>query len=354
MSTGRPPRWADLRVRPDILLALAVAQPHEAKDLLQAVRGGLFTRALTSESDSRLIGEVNSHQRYLKPEVIAKLKRIDLKARLVVEGFLTGLHKSPFKGFSVEFAEYRPYMPGDELKRVDWKVFAKTDRYYIREYEEETNMRAYLLLDTSGSMTYSSNGMSKLEYASYLAASLSYLLIKQKDSVGLITFSDKLETYIPARASPAHLQVLLHTIDRIKPGGETSVARTFHMLAERIKRRGLVIVLSDLLDDKDQVLSSLRHFRHRKHEVIVFQILDPNERDFLFKGPLVLKDLETSRELTLDPRTVRKHYQQSFADFFDDFRRRCGESMIDFHSVTSDMPFDRALFAYLEKRSRLG
>ena len=297
---------------------------------------------------------MESYQRFLRPEVIAKLKRIDLKARLVVEGFLTGLHRSPFKGFSVEFAEYRAYMPGDEPKRVDWKVYAKTDRYYIREYEEETNLKAYLLLDTSGSMAYASNGVSKLLYGSYLAAALSYLLLKQKDSVGLVTFSDRLENYIPPRQSPSHLRVLLHTIDRIRPGGETNVAQTFHMLAERIKRRGLIIVISDLLDDKEQVLAALRHFRHRKHEVIVFQILDPNELAFEFRGPLVLKDLETRRELTLDPRTVRKEYRRSFGAYFDDFRRRCGESMIDFQVVTSDMPFDRALFAYLEKRSRLG
>jgi uncharacterized protein (DUF58 family) len=297
---------------------------------------------------------MESYHRYLRPDVIAKLKRIDLKARLVVEGFLTGLHRSPFKGFSVEFADYRAYLPGDELKRVDWKVFAKTDRYYIREYEEETNLKAYLLLDTSASMVYASNGVSKLEYASYLAASLSYLLLKQKDSVGLVTFSDKLENYIPPRQSPAHLRVLLHTIDKIKPGGETDLAQTFHMLAERIKRRGLVVVISDLLDNKERVLAALRHFRHRKHEVIVFQILDPNEREFRFKGPLVFRDLETARELTLDPRVVQKEYQTSFGEFYDDFRRRCGESMIDFHSITSDTPYDRALFTYLEKRSRLG
>lgn len=297
---------------------------------------------------------MESFRRYLKPEVVAKLKRIDLKARLVVEGFLSGLHKSPFKGFSVEFAEYRAYMPGDELKRIDWKVYAKTDRFYIREYEEETNLKAYLLLDTSASMAYSSKGVSKLEYASYLAAALSYLLLKQKDSVGLVTFSDKLETYIPPRCSPAHLTALLNTIDKTRPGGQTNVAQTFHMLAERIKRRGLVIILSDLLDDKEKVLSALRHFRHRKHEVLVFQILDPNERDFIFKGPLVLKDLETGKELTLDPRTIRREYQRSITDYFRDFERRCGESMIDFHPVTSDMPFDKALFSYLEKRSRLG
>jgi uncharacterized protein (DUF58 family) len=297
---------------------------------------------------------VNSSQRYLRPEVIAKLRGIDLKARLVVEGFLSGLHRSPFKGFSVEFAEYRSYMPGDEPKRVDWKVFARTDRYYVREFEEETNLKAYLLLDTSASMGYASNGTSKLDYASYVAAALGYLLLKQRDSVGLVSFSDRLENYIPPRSSPAHLQHLLQKIDRLRPGGRTDVSQTFHMLAERIKRRGLVIIISDLLDDKDRVLAALRHFRHRKHEVLVFQVLDPNEQELGFKGPLVLRDLETGREITLDPRTIRRQYQTAFAAHFDDFRRRCGESMIDFHVITTDMSLDRALFSYLEKRSRLG
>ncbi|MEO0093016.1 MAG: DUF58 domain-containing protein [candidate division WOR-3 bacterium] len=286
--------------------------------------------------------------------MICKLRRIDLKARLVVEGFLTGLHRSPFKGFSVEFADYRQYMPGDELKRIDWKVYAKTDRFYIREYEEETNLRAYLLLDTSGSMSYTSDKISKLEYASYLAASLAYLLLRQKDSVALVQFATKIEKYIPPRQSGAHLSVLLHTLDKIKPGGETDLAQTFHQLAEKIRRRGLVIILSDLFDVKEKVLKALRHFRHRKHEVLVFQILDRNEIDFRFNAPLVLKDLETAKELTCDPRPIRKEYQKAFDEFFTDFRRRCRESQIDYHLITTDMPFDRALFAYLEKRKRLG
>jgi len=219
---------------------------------------------------------MESYQKYLIPEVLAKLKQIDLKAKLVVEGFLTGLHRSPYKGFSQEFAEYRVYMPGDEPKRIDWKVYAKTDRFFIREYEEETNLKAYILLDASGSMGYTSNKVTKLEYASYLAASLAYLLIKQRDSVGLITFTSKLDDYVPPRSSPSHLPVLLKKIDKIKPGGDTNLANTFHQLAEKIKRRGLVIILSDLFDDKDRVLSALRHFRHKKHEVLVFNILDKN------------------------------------------------------------------------------
>jgi len=296
---------------------------------------------------------MESYRRFLLPEVVSKLRRIDLKARLVVEGFLTGLHRSPFKGFSVEFAEYRQYMPGDELKRIDWKVYAKTDRFYIREYQEETNLRAYLLLDTSGSMAYKSDKISKLEYASYLAASLAYLLLKQKDSVGLVQFGTKIEKYIPPRQAGAHLTVLLNTLDKIKPGGETDLSKTFHQLAERIKRRGLVIIFSDLFDAKEKVIKALRHFRHRKHEVLVFHILDRNEIDFAFAAPLVLKDLESKNELTIDPRIIRKEYQHTFDDFFNDFRRQCRESRIDYHLITTDMPFDRALFSYLEKRKRL-
>lgn len=296
---------------------------------------------------------MESYRRFLLPEVVSKLGRIDLKARLVVEGFLTGLHRSPFKGFSVEFAEYRQYMPGDELKRIDWKVYAKTDRFYIREYQEETNLRAYLLLDTSGSMAYKSDKISKLEYASYLAASLAYLLLKQKDSVGLVQFGTKIEKYIPPRQAGAHLTVLLNTLDKIKPGGETDLSKTFHQLAERIKRRGLVIIFSDLFDAKEKVIKALRHFRHRKHEVLVFHILDRNEIDFAFAAPLVLKDLESKNELTIDPRIIRKEYQHTFDDFFNDFRRQCRESRIDYHLITTDMPFDRALFSYLEKRKRL-
>jgi uncharacterized protein (DUF58 family) len=297
---------------------------------------------------------METYQKYLLPEVLSKLKRIDLKARLVVEGFLSGLHRSPFKGFSQEFAEYRSYLPGDEIKRIDWKVYAKTDRFFIKEYEEETNLKAYILIDASGSMKYSSDKISKLEYASYLAASLAYLLIKQRDSVGMVVFTSKLNDYIPPRSTPAHLPVLLQAIDRIQAGGDTDLALTFHQLAEKIKRRGLVIVISDLFDDKEKVISALRHFRHKKHEVLVFHILDKNELSFSFSQPLILKDLETAKEMTLDPRVIRKEYQRTLDDFFSEFKRRCREFLIDYHQITTDTPLDRALFDYLEKRSRLG
>jgi uncharacterized protein (DUF58 family) len=294
----------------------------------------------------------------LKPEVVAKLGSIDLKARLVVEGFLAGLHRSPYKGFSVEFTEHRQYMPGDEPKRIDWKVYAKTDRFVVREYEEETNLRAYLVLDASGSMAYKSGGRSagrvtKLEYAGWLAASLAYLLLHQKDSCGLVTFSDKIDRYVPPRSSGSHLNVLLHQLAGIKPGGDTNIAGTLHGLAERLKRRGLVIVMSDLWDDPAAVLAALRHFRYRKHEVLVFHIQDPNERAFDFKGPVLLRDMETGRELTMDARVVRQEYQRSFDSFFSQFEQGCREARIDYHRITTDTPFDRALFNYLERRRRM-
>jgi uncharacterized protein (DUF58 family) len=290
---------------------------------------------------------------FLKPEVVARLKSIDLRARMVVEGFLAGLHRSPYKGFSVEFTEHRPYQPGDEPKRIDWKVFAKTDRFVIREYEEETNLRAYLVLDASGSMAYKTGKVSKLEYAQMLSASLAWLLLHQKDSAGLITFSDRINTYVPPRSTPAHLNVLLRQLSGITPGGDTNVAGTFHQLAERAKRRGLVVILSDLWDEPQAVLTALRHFRHKKHEVLVFHIQDPNERDLDFRNPVVLRDMETGRELTVDPRVLREQYQRDFDGFFGQFEQGCREAHIDYHRMTTDTPFDRALFSYLERRHRM-
>jgi len=292
--------------------------------------------------------------RFLKPEVVARLKGMDLKARLVVEGFLAGLHRSPYKGFSVEFTEHRQYLPGDELKRIDWKVYAKTDRFYIREYEEETNLRGHIIVDASGSMGFRSSGpVSKLEYAGWLAASLAYLLLHQKDSTGLTVFTDRIQTFIPARSSPAHLGIILGQLERLKPGGDTNLAATFHQLAERIHRRGLVIILSDLWDNQAAVLPALRHFRHRKHEVLVFHIVDPDEVAFRYKSPVVLRDLETGQEMSLDPRVVGEHYRSGFDDFSRRFERGCREALVDYHRITTDTPFDRALFAWLERRHRM-
>jgi len=294
-----------------------------------------------------------SATRFLDPDVVARLKSIDLKARLVVEGFLAGLHRSPYKGFSVEFAEHRAYMPGDELKRIDWRVYGRTDRFYVREYEEETNLRAYLLVDASGSMAQRSGAMTKLEYASCLAASLGYLLLHQKDSCGLVVFSDRVQTYVPPRSSAAHLNVVLKHLAALKPTGDTNLSATFHQLAERIRRRGLVIIISDLWDDAGQVVKALRHFRHRKHEVLCFHVTTPEEEKLDYRNPVVLKDLETGQELTIDPRVIGPEYRRSFAEHFASFEHGCREALVDYHHITTATPFDRALLAYLARRQRL-
>jgi len=213
------------------------------------------------------------YRKYLDPEIVGKLKGMELRARMVVEGFIAGMHKSPYHGFSVEFAEHRQYMPGDNIRDIDWKVYAKSDRYYIKQYEEETNLKAYLLVDCSASMKYSSGGVVKHDYAATLAAALSYMMLKQRDAVGLVSFDEKIRRYVPPRSKSGHLHVLLQEIANQKPSDKTDISSTLHEMAERITRRGLIIIFSDLLDDADKIISGLKHFRYKNHEMIVFHIL---------------------------------------------------------------------------------
>ncbi len=293
-------------------------------------------------------------KKYLKPEVISRLSRLDLVARLVVEGFITGLHRSPYHGFSVEFSEYRPYMPGDPLRHIDWKVLGRTDRYYVKQFEEETNLRAYLLLDGSSSMGYTSGSVTKLRYGIYLAAALSYLMLLQRDAVGLVTFDQKIRTYLPPRSIFSYLHVLLREMDRIKSGGRTHLSATFHELAERIKRRGLIIIFSDLFDDVEEVMASLKHFRHRKHEVIVFHILDPIERTFDFKKDGVFIDMETGDKIETQPWHIRSDYQEKVRAFTERYKRECRQHRIDYVPIDTSQSFDTALFRYLAKRKKIG
>jgi uncharacterized protein (DUF58 family) len=294
------------------------------------------------------------YRKYLDPAVISRLKGMDVKARLVVEGFVSGLHRGPYKGFSVEFAEHRQYMPGDPIRYIDWKVYGKTDRFYIKEYEEETNLRAYIIMDGSGSMGYSSDGMTKLEYGSYLAASLSYLMLKQQDSVGLLIFDTKLRTYIPPRSIKRHLHVLLKELSGLGAAEETDLGRSLHELAQRVRRRGLVILISDLLDDEERVIRGLKLFRHRKHEVIVFHVLDPYEVSFPFEHEVILRDMETGEEIPAVPWEVRKEYRDRVGAWINRYRTVLRQSGIDYVPVRTSTPFDVALFSYLEKRQRLG
>ncbi|MFC1557026.1 DUF58 domain-containing protein [candidate division KSB1 bacterium] len=289
----------------------------------------------------------------LKPSTLSRLSNLELRARLVVEGFITGLHKSPYHGFSVEFAEHRQYMPGDEVKHIDYKVLAKTDRYYVKQYEEETNLKSYILVDVSGSMQYGSGVVTKLEYASYLAAALTYLMLKQRDAVGMALFSDKILKYIPPRSVQNYLIHILRELERVEPGGMTDVSPAFHSLAERIKRRGLVIIISDLLDDPEKIVSGLKHFRHKNHEVLLFQVLDPMELSFAFGKEAIFEDLESGEEINTQPWHINREYKRQVLEMLDYYRRTCGENKIDYVLMNTDTDLDAALSEYLIKRKRL-
>jgi len=290
---------------------------------------------------------------YLKPETISRLENLSLVARLVVEGFIIGLHKSPYHGFSVEFAEHRPYMAGDEIKHIDWKLFGKTDRYYVKQFEEETNLKTYLILDASESMSFGSNGVSKLQYGSYLGAALTYLLLKQQDAVGLTLFDEGIRSFIPPSSRPSYLNVILSQMEDLETGGETNISGTLHEMADRIKRRGLIILISDLLDDPEDVLMGLKHFRHRKHEVIVFHILDDQELNLNYDRQVELTDLESGEALTTDPRLIRKAYREEIQKFIAKYKQDCLANHIDYIQLTTSQPFDLALTEYLHKRQKL-
>jgi len=297
--------------------------------------------------------EVQDYRRFLQPETVSKLANMNLVARLVVEGFITGLHKSPYHGFSVEFAEHRQYMPGDDTRHIDWKVYAKTDRYYVKQFEEETNLKSYLLIDASASMGFTSHTLNKLQYATYLAAGLSYLMLKQRDSVGLITFDQKIRKFLPPRSVNTYLSLILQELQRTKSRSKTNISKTFHQLAERMHRRGLVIIFSDLLDDPHKVMAGLKHFRHKKHEVIVFHILDPFERQFDFTRDAVFQDMETGEKLATQPWHIRGEYRQRMSEFIDTYKKQCRENRIDYVLMDTSEDFDRALLQYLLKRKRI-
>ena len=293
-------------------------------------------------------------RKYLKPEVVAKLSNMSLRARLVVEGYIIGMHKSPYHGFSVEFAEHRAYGPGDEIRHIDWKLYGKTDRYYVKRYEEETNLRSYLILDTSDSMNYSSGPVTKLEYASYLSAAIAYLMLNQQDGIGLVTFDEKIQQFIPPRSTPSHLNTILSRLEQIKTGSDTKLGPTLHEMAERIKKRGLVIIISDLLDTPEEVLDGLKHFRHNKQEVIVFHILDRQEHQFNFNARTRFRDMETGEMITTEPWHIRKDYQELVEKFQNSYRRHCRERHIDYIPLFTDESLDVALNEYLRKRQKLG
>ena len=286
--------------------------------------------------------------------MVAMLNSISMKAKLVVEGYIIGQHRSPYHGFSVEFSEHRSYEPGDEVKHIDWKLYGKTNRLYVKRYEEETNLRTHLILDTSKSMSYTSNKISKLEYGSYLLAALSYLMISQQDAAGVVLFDEKIRSFIPPKSTPSHLNTLLNVLDVPEPGNNTKIESVLHQMAERINKRGLVIIISDLLDEPKNVLNGLKHFRHKKQEVILFHILDRNELEFEFDNRTKFVDMESDEEITTDPWHIKNDYKNLILDVQKYYKRNCRLNKIDYVSLFTDDSLDKGLSEYFNKRQRLG
>jgi len=287
---------------------------------------------------------------------VSRLSGLQLLAKQVVEGFSSGLHRSPHKGFSVEFREHRAYVPGDDIRTIDWKLYGKTDRLYIREYEEETNVRCTILLDCSGSMKYRGSragGLSKHEFAVRSAACLAWLMLQQQDSVGLVTFDTRVRRYIPPRARPRHLKHLLSELSIQQPGDETNLADVFHQIASQIHRRGLVLVISDLFGDVEQLMKALAHFRHARHEVVIFQIWDDDELDFPFRQWTQFTSLEdANRRHLVDPAQLRAAYLQRLAEYREQLGRGCSRQRVSLVPLTTSQPCADALAAWLSIRRR--
>ncbi|MBL8138636.1 MAG: DUF58 domain-containing protein [Acidobacteria bacterium] len=290
--------------------------------------------------------------RYLDPKVLARIGSLDLKAKTVVEGVLSGLHRSPKRGYSVEFAEYRQYLPGDALATIDWKVYARSDRHYVKKFEEDTNLDCHLLVDISGSMAYGSHGVTKRDYACYLAASLAYLMHRQRDAVGFIAFDEAIVQRLPPSARASHLRAVLLGLERLPQGVKTNVAKPLGDLAKVLAKRGLVVVISDLLDDPAGVIQGLRHFRQRGTDVIVFHVLDPQELHFTFADVARFRDVESASEVFADPAAVRGEYLAAVGGFIDTYRQQLGGAGIDYHLLDTSKPLDLALVAYLKARGR--
>jgi uncharacterized protein (DUF58 family) len=289
---------------------------------------------------------------YFDPKVLARVKSLYLRAKFVVDGVMVGIHASQAKGLSSEFEEHRGYAQGDDTRHIDWKAYAKFDRYFIKEYRETTNLRAYLVMDSSSSMKYASDGVSKFDYGSTLAASLAYLMLKQQDAVGLITFSDKIKKMIPPKAVHDHLFAIVKELEETTPEGETSAASVLQALAASLKRRGLVILISDLLDRPEEVAKGLKQLRSRGSEAIVFHLLDRAEVEFPFKGPSLFQDMEEDLRVLADPQAIRSAYLETLRSLMDGYRQACVSHQIDYIFLNTSTDLDRALLRYLTWRQR--
>lgn len=294
----------------------------------------------------------SSPTRFIRPEVLSRISNLELLARGVVEGFVGGLHRSPYKGVSVEFLSYRPYIPGDDLMHLDWKLFARTDRYYVKEFEDETNTSMNLLVDVSRSMAYTSGAVDKMTYGFYLAASLAYLMVRQRDAVGLTLFADRILERLPPRSTKTHLLRLLTSLENARAEGPTDVGKPLHELAEAQRKRGFMVLISDLLGDVDALAEGLNHFRYLGHEVLVFHILDPQEVQFAFDDMVEFEDMETGEKVLIEASSAREIYLENLYRFQEALQEKCSHAGVDYVPVTTDQPLDIALFEYLVARSR--
>jgi uncharacterized protein (DUF58 family) len=295
---------------------------------------------------------LESSQQLLDPKMLARLQALPLRARRTVEGYTAGVHRSPFHGFSIEFAEHRDYSPGDDLRYLDWKVFGRTDKYYLKQFEEETNLVCCLMLDTSQSMRYQSDAapMSKLDYARRAAAALAYLVLHQQDSVGLVAFDSEIRSLVRASSNPSHLKEILHVMEGASAERKTSIGPIFHDLAERIKRRGIVIVLSDLFDNVDSLMKGLKHLRHRRHEVILMHVLDPAEVEFPFDEITLFRGLEKLPDVLVEPKALRRAYLAEFARYLHQLKTGCRAQSIDYVLLRTDQSLEVVLSSYLASR----
>lgn len=290
-------------------------------------------------------------EKYLKPDIIRQIARLDLRAQFVVKGFFQGLHASPYHGFSVEFSEHRKYTTGDDPKDIDWLVYAKTDKYYIKKFEAETNITGYLAIDLSKSMGFTyRQEFTKFEYAISLAAALCYLMIHQQDPCGLIAFDEKIRQSVPPKSKRTHLGNLLSLLTRLEPDGETNIANSMMQLAAMLRHTSLIMIFSDLLEEPENVIQSLRRLRHAGHDVILFHILDEAEVSFPFDGLMDFEDVETSEHLEIDANSIRSEYLDELEGFRDTYRRECSKSGIDYVAIDTSMQFDKALLEYLVMR----
>ncbi|MBN8625062.1 MAG: DUF58 domain-containing protein [Planctomycetes bacterium] len=295
---------------------------------------------------------MSASKRFLHPEAIQRITRLDLRARHIVEGFLSGEHRSPYFGQSIEFVQHREYAAGDDLRRVDWKVWAKQDKYYVKQYEEETNLRATLVVDVSAGMQYGSGPLNKFEYASTVAVSLAYLLLRQQDAVGCISFDEKVRRTVPIRSRINHLQSIIGALDASAPKDKTDIGKVLQEVAENMPRRGVVVLASDLFVDRPALVKGLRMLRQRGHDVLVFHIMDDDELDFTFSGATRFEALEGVDRLNCNPRALREGYMEALNAFLDEVRRGCKQNGCDYALLRTSQPLDAALAAYLS--SRLG